>query len=159
MAVNRYKIMKWQDLPKEIQEKMLERQFEQTGRRDARVFERLITDGFEWRSFPEGSDFWDTILIDDNPSHFYTLYPKQESPYPKVMMVSDFSFGDGNKWQKAVVFMEKCGNFLCWDCDTLEKSEKEIYPIVRRYAKDIEPIPSYTMEELFEKIGKFTIKD
>jgi hypothetical protein len=33
---------KWNELPPEIQEKMLERQFEQTGKRDPSVFEYEI---------------------------------------------------------------------------------------------------------------------
>jgi hypothetical protein len=164
-VVNRYKIMKWQDLPKEIQEKMLERQEEQTGKRDASVFEKIITSakaigGIDWDETPENCYFWYEILINDNISHFYTISHKKEIPYPKVMMVSDYRFDNYNKGKKAVVFMEKCERYICWDCDTIEKSENEVYPIVRKYAKDIEPIPSYTMEELFEKLGeKFTIKD
>jgi hypothetical protein len=147
--------MKWQDLPKEIQEKMLERQFEQKGKRDASVFEECISNGFEWRSTPEDSFFWSTILIDNNISHFYTLYPKQD--YPKVMMVSDYRFDNDNKGHKAVVFAKKCERYIAWDCETIEDAERTTYTSTWKYAKDIESIPSYTMEELFEKIGKFNL--
>ncbi len=166
MAVNRYKIMKWQDLPKEIQEKMLERQFEQTGKRDVSVFEKDLhsgvdQEGMSWNKTPEGSLFWCEILIDDNISHFYTIHPKKESPYPKVMMVSDFPFLNGNTGVPRVVFYEKSGVFFSWaGAKSIEEAEKVIDTCIWKYAKDIEPIPSYTMEELFEKLGeKFTIKE
>ncbi len=146
--------MKWQDLPKEIQELALQRQFEQTGKKDESVFEKRCIDGFNFLITPEGSDFWATILIENNIPHFYTLYPKQESPYPKVMMVSN----GGKKWFQRVVFTEKCGEFIAWaDAETIEQSETKTTTVTWNYAKEIEPIPSYTMEELFEKIGKFNL--
>lgn len=151
--------MEWQDLPKEIQEKMLERQFEQTGKRDESEFIEIITGGFLWSDSPEGNTYWSKILSDDNISHFYTLYPKQD--YPKVMMVSNDPFTEKNKGEKRVVFMEKCGKFIAWVyAETIEDAKDKTATSTWKYAKDIEPIPSYTMEELFEKIGeKFTIKE
>ena len=158
--------MKWQDLPKEIQEKMLERQEEQTGKRDESVFENNITaghilGGFTWYKTHEGDIFWRKILKFGNISHFYTLYPKQESPYPKVMMVSDSPFTEIIKGEKRVVFMEKCDKFIAWaGAKSIEEAEEVIDTCTWNYAKDIETIPSYTIEELFEKLGeKFTIKD
>lgn len=150
--------MEWQDLPKEIQEKMLERQFEQKGKRDESEFIEIITGGFLWSDSPEGNTYWSKILSDNNISHFYTLYPKQD--YPKVMMVSDYRFDNDNKGHKAVVFAKKCERYIAWDCETIEDAERTTYTSTWKYAKDIESIPSYTMEELFEKIGeKFTIKE
>jgi len=74
----------WDELPKEIQEKMLERQAEQDNRRSAGVFREDISaneykGGFRWYLTSEGEDFWSEILENDNIDHFYTLYPKQES--------------------------------------------------------------------------------
>jgi hypothetical protein len=133
---------------------MLERQEEQTGKRDASVFEKSCINGFDFSITPEGDDFWCTILIDNEISHFYTLYPKKESPYPKVMMVSDH----GEAWLQRVVFMEKCGKYITWvNSTTIEESETAISTNSWNYAKDIEPIPSYTMEELFEKLGEFNL--
>ena len=69
-------MIKWNELPQEIQERMLEEQEKQTGKRDASVFEENTEDGFVWDSSKEGFDFWEEILIHKNIEHFYTLYPK-----------------------------------------------------------------------------------
>ena len=73
--------MTWQELPTEIQDKMLERQLEQTGKKDAGVFEVALcaesdTGGFLWSDTLENRGFWKTILIEGNIDHFYTLHPK-----------------------------------------------------------------------------------
>ena len=91
--------IKWQDLPREIQEKMLERQLEQYGTRNPDVFIKDITGtrsrgGFTW-SLNEGYNFWREILIRGNFEKFYTLYPKKspikpeyESLYKKTFRVN-----------------------------------------------------------------------
>lgn len=33
--------------------------------------------GFNWDGTDEGYDFWDTIMSNRNPEHFYTVYPKE----------------------------------------------------------------------------------
>ena len=67
----------WKELPKEIQDKMLERQFKQKGVSDPRDFKLNIYGGFDWSDTPEGMDFWFRVLRVDL-GHFYTLYPKVE---------------------------------------------------------------------------------
>ena len=82
---------KWNELPPEIQEKMLERQFEQTGKRDASVFccetsAGAFQNGFTWDSTIEGDDFWDDIILGGDFNIFYEKYPKPtKKPTPKQL--------------------------------------------------------------------------
>jgi hypothetical protein len=68
------------DLPKCIQDKMVDRQAEQrNGIKDPRVFKNNITSGeteggFHWGSTPEKHNFWSKVLRGDI-NHYYTLYP------------------------------------------------------------------------------------
>ena len=133
----------WKELPVEIQDKMLEHQVAQGNKRDFKVFINNIASnirkgGFYWTDSVEGEDFWIEIINDENISHFYTLYPKQN--YPKVMMVSKDPITEANPGTTRVVFMEKCGKFLAWnDVSTLEEAETVTNTTSWTYAKDIEP--------------------
>ena len=74
-------IAKWHELPHEIQEKMLERQLEQSGKKDPKVFEINISaskssGGFDWDKTPEGSILWHSITGYKEFDIFYTIYPK-----------------------------------------------------------------------------------
>jgi NTP pyrophosphatase (non-canonical NTP hydrolase) len=77
-------MLKWNDLPLEIQERMLEEQEAQGNKRGASVFMINVKadnqeDGFDWYQSKEGYYFWDKIIFGENIEHFYTLYPKKES--------------------------------------------------------------------------------
>jgi hypothetical protein len=74
---------KWSELPAEIQEKMLEHQEAQTGKRDASVFEKSIATnseqmGFNWCRTSEGINFWLDIIDYGKFDLFYERYPKEE---------------------------------------------------------------------------------
>ena len=133
----------WNELPKEIQDKMLEHQVAQGNGRNPEVFICNTTlnkkeKGFSWDVTPEGYGFWYKILNDNNINHFYTHYPKQI--YPKVMMVSYYPITNSNPGLKRVVFMEKCSKYIAWsDVETLEEAEKKLSCMSWDYAKDIEP--------------------
>lgn len=76
---------KIKDFPKEIVEKMLERQFEQTGKKDVSVFEAICTEGkfnggFDWHETIEGEGFWEEVLADKNFDLFFEKYPKDSEP-------------------------------------------------------------------------------
>ena len=67
--------------PTEIVDKMLERQFEQTGRKDVSVFEEgvskmKVNGGFDWSRTPENHDFWFDVLMSKKFDVFYKRYPK-----------------------------------------------------------------------------------
>lgn len=75
--------IKWEDLPSEIQNRMLECQVEQGNKKDPEVFKKKMTTskpsgGFTWSSTKEGRSFWDEIIFKNNVEHFYTIYPKKE---------------------------------------------------------------------------------
>ena len=75
-------MIKWDDLPIEIQNRMLECQEEQGNPRDSNVFKiRTDTDesngGFLWSNTIEGNDFWHSIIFHRNIDVFYEKYPKK----------------------------------------------------------------------------------
>jgi hypothetical protein len=72
--------VKWSDLPKEIQDRMLECQEEQGNKRDSRVFKISITrdknqGGFTWNRTSEGHVYWSGILN--------KYYDEEVSPIPE----------------------------------------------------------------------------
>ena len=75
-------MIRFLNLPVEIQEKMLDEQVRQGNPRNAEVFEKKITadedqGGFYWIKSAEGHAFWDRILFDGNFADFYKKYPKR----------------------------------------------------------------------------------
>lgn len=148
---------KWNELPKEIKDKMLEEQERQTGKRDPQVFVNDLDvcksyGGFDWENTIEGHDFWRSITYYDDFDIFYKKYPKQ-SQYPKVMWVSEYIKEDGTliNPRKRVVFMEKNGYFVAWSgASTIEEAEKVTSTCGWNYAKDIEEphIIELTIEDI-----------
>ena len=64
-----------QGFPKEVVDKMLERQLEQRERNPA-VFERYaaagaVAGGFDWDKTPEGQSFWDKVIRNRNFNLFF----------------------------------------------------------------------------------------
>lgn len=87
----------WDELPIEIQEKMLEHQFSQTGKRDESTFRKQIGynhygNGFNWGDTPENSvvpGFWALVLQGDYEV-FYKMYPSTKiKTFPREMLVWD----------------------------------------------------------------------
>lgn len=71
----------WQDLPKEIQEEMLNEQERQGNKRDAGVFEREIEStkygkGFNWCNHLLGFVVWIEVLRYENFAHWQPLPQK-----------------------------------------------------------------------------------
>lgn len=69
--------------PMEVIAKMLERQYEQTGKVDVKVFEKFLPSpkedgGFSWKCTPEGFDFWKEVLTFEDFSAFFRLYPRED---------------------------------------------------------------------------------
>ena len=76
--------------------------------------------------------------------------PKEEKPFPRVMLVSD----DEIKWHKRVVFMKKCGMFLAWyNAQTIEKAEFTYGVSDWSYAKELPEKVEITKAEISEKFG------
>ena len=68
-------------IPIEIVQKMVERQFEQTGKCDISVFQNHYSQcqehgGFTWELSPEGDEFWRQILVGKKYEIFFYKYPE-----------------------------------------------------------------------------------
>lgn len=73
-------MIKFNDLPKEIQNAMLDEQVRQGNKRDRKVFERLPfanyeNGGFEWVFAKDKYDFWSDIIMNGNTKVFFDRYP------------------------------------------------------------------------------------
>ena len=74
-------MVKFNELPVEIQEKMLDEQARQGNPRNAEVFKINIwannrLGGFTWNESVEGHAFWEEIIQNGNLTIFYEKYPK-----------------------------------------------------------------------------------
>lgn len=92
--------------------------------------------------------------------HLPTESPKDEKPFPRVMLVSD----DGDSWHKRVVFMKRCNRYLSWlKAETIEESEGVYEATAWRYAKELPEKVELTKSEIAEKFGisieQLVIKD
>lgn len=93
--------------PMEVIAKMLERQYEQTGKVDVKVFEKFLPSskedgGFSWKCTPEGFDFWKEVLTFEDFSAFFRLYPREDKrQFRKFdpVLVRD---SDGEPWRPGV---------------------------------------------------------
>lgn len=126
-------MVKWEDLPVEIQEKMLDEQEAQGNKRDAKVFMNNIYSwfddgGFNWVNSKDGGIFWDKILNDGNFSEFYKEYPKE---YVNVMF-PDKRIGTLNGYYTEAALKTLEHNEKSWLKPIEEKKEtNKIY--VRKY--------------------------
>ena len=69
------------DFPIEVVQKMVERQYEQTGKCNVKIFQLYkrtdkVDGGFLWRNTIEGYEFWRTIIDHNNFDLFFAKYPK-----------------------------------------------------------------------------------
>ena len=76
--------------PKEVVDKMLERQVEQDNFRDVSVFERerrygIMDKGFDWEQSNEGYLFWEEVLDNKNFDVFFKLYPKTNTMEKEII--------------------------------------------------------------------------
>ena len=76
---------RFEKLPQEIQETMLERQVDAGNRRDPNIFIKHLSasthsGGFNWCDSVEGEDFWMEVIDDNDIEAYYYVYPKIESP-------------------------------------------------------------------------------
>jgi hypothetical protein len=72
----------WNELPVEIQNRMLDEQERQGNKRDPKPFrievcEDKLNGGMSWCETNEGDNFWIIVLTKDF-NHFYTEYPKEK---------------------------------------------------------------------------------
>jgi hypothetical protein len=77
------------DFPPEIVEMMLQRQFEQTGKRYVSVFEDMkgadkSQNGFSWNEAPEPNIFWYNVISEKKFDVFFEKYPKEFNSHIKT---------------------------------------------------------------------------
>lgn len=65
--------------PREVVEKMLERQVEQGYERDLIVFEECEYDGFVWGKSIEKHYFWCKVILEKDFNLFFEKYPKTQT--------------------------------------------------------------------------------
>lgn len=77
MNKNLKDMIKFKDLPVEIQQRMLDEQERQGYQRNPYEFMESVAGGFAWSKSVDGSDFWKKILLNGDFTDFYTKYPKR----------------------------------------------------------------------------------
>lgn len=143
--------------PIEVVQKMVELQFEQTGKCDVELFQKgncrgKDKGGFAWEFTDEDYDFWDEVIREKHFDLFFQTYPKApKSVYPKVMKVWDV---EGGIKRIRVVLAEKCGKFIAWaNAETIEDSEAEVSTVIWNFAEDIN-VEKLTKAQIAKMIGK-----
>jgi hypothetical protein len=144
--------------PEEVVNKMLDYQEMQGNKRDVKVFEEdntagVFFNGFTWGNTPDGKDFWKQVIGHKNFDIFFQKYPK--NGYPKIMYVGHNKRQIEAKEKKRIVLAEVEGYCLAWaNAETFKEIKKEEYPVVWRYAKDIEEeVMEVTLEEIADKFN------
>ena len=109
--------------------------------KDVGVFQKYIKahkviGGFDWLDTCEGGQFWMDVVLDKKFDVFFERYPKEvKKEYPRVMAVSN----DEKDWHKRVVFMEKNGKFIAWNCaENLEQAKSYFWTSPWLYAREVE---------------------
>ena len=101
--------------PIEVIAKMLERQYEQSGKIDLSDFERnrlsVAPLGFDWTKTEEGAGFWNSVICWRDFSEFFERYPKDASTGDshtfregEPVLVRDY---EGNAWE-LLAFVKTC---------------------------------------------------
>ena len=101
--------------PLEVVAKMLERQYEQSGKIDVSGFERnrlsVAPLGFDWTRTEEGAGFWNSVICCRDFSEFFERYPKDASTGDshtfregEPVLVRD---NQGNAWE-LLAFVKTC---------------------------------------------------
>jgi len=85
--------------PREIVEKMLDRQEDAGNKRDVSVFENdrsasSMEDGFTWDCAIEGVSFWINIITSRNFKIFFDKYPKDDKPIEKEVIIDHSDIED-----------------------------------------------------------------
>jgi len=88
--------------PKEVVERMLFWQENQTGERDISVFEKDVSThsysgGFNWVDTTEGYEFWEKVIVYRNFDRFYVFTGGKTEETSKEPMRCHIDLGGGNK--------------------------------------------------------------
>lgn len=156
------------DFPIEVVQKMVERQYEQTGRCDVEVFQVNkytggINGGMLWSETVEGDEFWRSIISHSNFDVFFEKYPKHyyikktsgtkiDEIISKLVSLGGKSIYSDNKYY--------FGNDLYY-IDPVSKNiigynnGTSIANLVTTFYTEVfvDEVYEYTMDEIAEKLG------
>lgn len=158
--------------PIEVVQKMVERQYEQTGICDVRVFQRDPANGVSWGGFNWGETvedycFWNYVIRYKEFNRFFGVYPKQEvqvqqeedywiKPEGVRMLVWD----DNEKWAKERIVIAKLPKNTAFPYVTVDYDYEEYFEKGKEYHtsryKNTKPLPKQTeltMQEIADKFG------
>ena len=157
--------------PIEVINKMLERQYEQTGEKDVSVFEIMpINDkpdgGFNWSDTKEGFSFWNDVIDDKDWDIFFKLYPKIDKNYPRKMIALD----EKGKKRKEVIVLGECElktssslfnikGYICQESDTIDYSKPFVLYETVSELKPILSLDSITIEKVNDGIEIYNSED
>lgn len=156
------------DFPIEVVQKMVERQYEQTGKCNVKIFQLYkrtdnVDGGFLWSKTVEGKGFWGSIIDDNCFDLFFAKYPKHyyiektsgtniDEIISKLISLGGKSIYSDNKYY--------IGNDLYY-IDPVSKNiigynnGTSIANLVTTFYTEVfvDEVYEYTMDEIAEKLG------
>lgn len=151
--------------PLEVVDKMLQRQFEETGEVNVIKLEDEVSDCFFWSKTIEGKDFWSDVILNENFDLFFEKYPKEELveekspqkelPLPRVIEVRA---AEDEDWVRRVVILFKNNEVICYsNAETLEETEDKHLISYWNYWREVqeEPKPEYKPFDFQEGVSDY----
>jgi hypothetical protein len=131
----------WDELPIEIQKRMLECQVEQGNNKDETVFREYVwvgkhSGGFTWDKTDEGEDFWNDIIHNKNFNVFFERYPNNV-----IIQVPMTVFGHSFRGLYIGII-----NALTIDNDSYEVEEQRTFT----FAPEIFPAVKLMFQRMFD---------
>ena len=154
------------DFPIEVVQKMAERQYEQTGRHDIKVFQadrfaNVRSGGFSWDKTIEGDLFWHNVIILRHFNEFFKKYPKCHYYYIKrtaktkikdiiAKLVSLGGKSTGDYRERAIYYISPKTSVIR-QCD----NDSIVYDFLETFYTEafVDTVYEYTMDEIAEKLG------
>lgn len=152
------------DFPLEVVQKMVERQYEQTGKCDVKVFQNQkyassYEDGFRWSQTPEGHNFWRGVISQCLFDLFFTKYPKyyyiKRTSETKIKDIISKLVSLGGKstrdYRESAIYYISPKTHIVRQCD----SDSIVYDFIETFYTEafVDTVYEYTMDEIAEKLG------
>lgn len=157
------------DLPIEVVEKMLQKQYKQANKIDISVFQKnrcsdIQHGGFHWGNTIEGYEFWSKIIRYEKFDVFFERYPK--------LSKNVYIFGDNKLYENVIKTLERRGGvnvtnlignsgiyYIDPKTNQIERctqDNEKLYNVITSTFEKIEPdkfIIEMTLPEIAEKLG------
>lgn len=153
------------DFPIEIVQKMVERQYEQTGKCDVKVFQSekyasSYEDGFRWSQTPEGHDFWRAVISKCLFDVFFIRYPKyyyiKRTSETKINDIISklVSLGGKSIYKNYGIHYIYYIDPISKDIERCDNGTPIAHLIETFYTETfVDTVYEYTMDEIAEKLG------